>query len=591
MAHPQPIARLVTALIGLGASGSTSPAVLLRGLGIPEKLLPRAEDVCAFGVETSGESWEGEACAVRATFSAPEIGFRFGRPRFHPAQLGGPLDVVVDVAADGALTLRASLKLGAGSLLVGGSPGALAVTARDVEASWIAAVTTALAGTTLVRIDDGSPVTLDPFTVPRSARLGASLVLDLEKGVGRGSASLVTPRTAAAPEGTSLQVEGAIGAERAITGATLRGVLSAADLLTSGAFYGALRPLPEGTLRVAATLHGSLRAVAISGVVTSSLLQLAFYDRAEGGPYTRSATTPVIPLTDLAALFYYDGATLAWRRLAARAYGGTLGGDGRLGRRGAFVGLQAALALRGVVAGEIAIDANGRRLADLATGRLSVDLRFDRAGSGAAAKTTAKGALCLEDGLFPVLKRAQAPLGKVGLGLPPQTAIGPATCSIAFHERGWTFTDVVAAVPGCATTGRVDVATDGTVDGALVVKLGAELLEKSKLTLLPSLLADQLVVPVRITGAASRPHVDADLASCLGSLLSDAAGGVAKIFSRPPPPLAVGAQPMRTLGPDPFGAATRGDVAAEDALLRELVLAGVAFYDIDERVDAHRRRA
>jgi len=65
----------------------------------------------------------------------------------------------------------------------------------------------------------------------------------------------------------------------------------------------------------------------------------------------------------------------------------------------------------------------------------------------------------------------------------------------ALLERGWTFADVVAAVPGCATTGRVDVANDGTVGGALVVKLGAELLEKSKLTLLPSLLAGKLVVP------------------------------------------------------------------------------------------------
>ncbi len=72
--------------------------------------------------------------------------------------------------------------------------------------------------------------------------------------------------------------------------------------------------------------------------------------------------------------------------------------------------------------------------------------------------------------------------------------------------------------------------------GALVVKLGAEWLEKSKLTLLPSLLADKLVVPVRITGAASRPHVDADLASCFGTLLSDAAGGVAKIKARRRPP-------------------------------------------------------
>ena len=149
----------------------------------------------------------------------------------------------------------------------------------------------------------------------------------------------------------------------------------------------------------------------------------------------------------------------------------------------------------------------------------------------------------------------------------------------------------VAAVPGCATTGRVDVASDGTVDGALVVRLGSELLEKSKLTLLPSLLADQLVVPVRITGAASRPHVDADLAACFGRLLSDAAGGVASLFtgSKPPPPLTPESTPSRTLAPDPFGAAGRADAAAEDALTSELVAKGADWNEIDARIAAHRR--
>jgi hypothetical protein len=582
MAHPEPVLRLVTVLLGLGAAGETSPAALLRSLGVREKLLPRAEDTCAFAVERSADL----ELPLRATFSARAIGFRFGRPRFHPAQLGGPAELVVEVPAEGELTIRASLQLGAGSLIVEGHPSALTVTAKDVEPSWVAAVVTALAGTTLVRVDDGSPVTFEPFTVPRTARLGASLLLDLGRRSARGKVTLDTPRTEAAPEGTSLVLEGAVGPDQAIAGTTLRGALAAADLLTTGAFDGALRPLPEGSLRVDATITGSLRTAAITGLVTTPRLRLAFHERVDGGPHRPSVTAPVIPLADVAALFRYDGATLAWQRLAARAYGGSLGGEGRLGRRGAFVGLRAALALRDVTAGEIPIDANGRLLSDLASGRLAIDLRFDRDGAGEATSTTAHGALCLEDGVFPVLQRAQAPLGKVGLGLPPQTASGPATCTIALHARGWTFAEVIAAVPGCATTGRVDVSPDGAVDGALVVKLGAELLEKSKLTLLPSLLADQLVVPVRITGAASRPHVDADLASCFGTLLSDAAGGVAKIFSRPPPPLA--APPARTLGPDPFGASARGDAAADDARARELVLEGVAFDEIAARLGAPR---
>ena len=108
--------------------------------------------------------------------------------------------------------------------------------------------------------------------------------------------------------------------------------------------------------------------------------------------------------------------------------------------------------------GEIPIDANGRLLADLASGRLAVNLGLRRAGTGADTGTTPQGALCLEDGVLPVLQRAKAPLGKVGLGLPPQEASGPATCAIALHERGWTFADVQprspAAPPPAASTSR-----------------------------------------------------------------------------------------------------------------------------------------
>ncbi|HSO40486.1 MAG TPA: hypothetical protein VLT33_48500, partial [Labilithrix sp.] len=187
MASQEPVARVVdgvvAALLGLvprdaagltlpaRAEGSVSPAVLLRGLGVPEKLLPRAEDSLSFVVEVTGTAARPE---VHATFQATELGFRFGRPRFHPAQIAGRLDLVIDVAADGAVRVAASLQLGAGSLGLEASLArepagarALTLSATEVEPSWIAAVTTALAGTTRLRVDDGSPVTLSPFTVPR----------------------------------------------------------------------------------------------------------------------------------------------------------------------------------------------------------------------------------------------------------------------------------------------------------------------------------------------------------------------------------------------------------------------------------------
>jgi len=590
VASQEPAAHVVSLLLGLGARGRTSPVAILRALGAPEKLLPRPEDSCAFVVDVGASD---ERPVVHATFSAEELGFRFGRPRFQPAQIGGDAEIVVDVDEDGSVAFRAALRLGAGGLTVEGTLSALAITARDIDPVWIAAVTTALAGATVVRVDDGSPPTLAPFTVPRAARLGGAVTVQLRAGdpVVRGRITLATPSTAAEPEGSALVLEGALGPARRLDGTSLRGTVALTDLLTTGAFDGAVRPLPGGTVEVEAALHGTLGAAVITGLVTASRLALAFYERPDGASFAQSHSSPVIALTDVAVLARYDRDQLVWHRLAAKAYGGSLGGEGRLGRRGAAIGLRAALALRDVSAGDVPIDATGRPLADLASGRLDVDLRFDREGASPAARATAEGALHLEDGHFPVLLRAQAPLAKYGLGLPSQSASRPSTCRIALHDRGWTFADVVAAVPGCATTGRVDVALDGTVDGALVVRLGQELLEKSKLTLFPSLLAGKLTVPVRITGMAARPDVDADLAACFGTLLSDAAGGVAALFtgSKPPPPLGADNASPRALVPDPYGAAARGDAAAEDALVRALVAAGAPWDVIDARVATHRR--
>jgi hypothetical protein len=200
-----------------------------------------------------------------------------------------------------------------------------------------------------------------------------------------------------------------------------------------------------------------------------------------------------------------------------------------------------------------------------------------------------------------VLARSRASLAKYGLAAPAENAIAPATCSIYLHERGWSFCDARAAVPGCEAAGRVDVGTDGMLDGGLVVTLGHELLDRSAVTVLPSLLAEHLTVPVRITGGAARPHIHADLAACFGNLvtdnrvsalLSEAASDVASLFTgrdAPRPEAAQPAPPPRVMHPDPYGVSARGDAAEEDALLRDLVAAGADWDEIDARLEAHRR--
>ena len=203
--------------------------------------------------------------------------------------------------------------------------------------------------------------------------------------------------------------------------------------------------------------------------------------------------------------------------------------EGVLGLTEATRGVVATASLRDVNAGELPIDAS-RTVSLIASGHLSVDLRVEN-GAG-------RGVLRLDDGVFPVLARGEAPLAKVGLRLPGTTASAPATCTIGLSERGWTFGDVYAAVPGCVATGRLDVDPAGVLDGALVVALGKELLETGTMT---SLLTERLTVPVRITGSAAAPVVDADLAATFGSFMTN--NRVAAVFrskeSVAPPPAPV----------------------------------------------------
>ena len=212
------------------------------------------------------------------------------------------------------------------------------------------------------------------------------------------------------------------------------------------------------------------------------------------------------------------------------------------------------------------------------TAKIDIDMRLDRAGERGV--VTGRGSARLEYGAFPILERARAPLGRYGLSPPPEQANGPATVDVMLSGAGWSFTRARGTVPGCEAIGDVRVGFDASLDGALVVTLGEELLARSAVLVVPSMLAGRLTVPVRIGGTLGAPRVDADLAACLGrfvsdnrvtALFSEAASDVMTILTgreapRPPPP----SSPLHP----PVATPPARDPRTEDELMRELVCIG-----------------
>jgi hypothetical protein len=545
--------------------------------------------------------------AVSGVLSAPVLRGMVAAPAIHIAiapRPDVPVFLLEDISASltvdrTSLALR-ELRFGAyGGVFTGESTipfdasnaslPALELRCHNVHGSFVEALASLARGRRKVRVErpgarpDGELWIPSGARVAGQAKLGADLALT--------TTLALTVSRGAADADSSLMISFVLAPDLRVDGSTLRGTLALRDALTVGLFDATLRPLPYGVARIEATLTGPLDDCVLSGLVTAARLRFALH---EGGGEPRVAS-PVFVLTDLSALVRLDASKLVWHRLATRAYGGTLASTGVILHAGGVVGLQATIAARGVSLGHLPLD-DTRTLGEIARGWVALDLQLDRQGAG---PLTGRGDLCLDAGTFPLLARSKPLLHKYGLAAPAENAIAPATCTIHLNERGWSFCDARAAVPGCQATGRVDVGTDGVLDGGLVVTLSHELLDRSAVTVLPSLLAEHLTVPVRITGSAAHPQIHADLAACFGNLLSDnrvsailsgAAADVASLFTGKAPPAPPPASaPPRPMHPDPYGAGARGDAAEEDALLRDLVASGADWDEIDARIEAHRR--
>lgn len=467
----------------------------------------------------------------------------------------------------------------------------LVVHGRDAEASFVEAVARLARGRLKVRVERRGSRPVDELWIPRTATISGELTLAADGA----TTAEIALETAAQPDGSSSVLLASLLLSAApalrLDGSTLRGTLAIADALVAGAFDTALRPLPEGSARIDATMKGQIEDVVLSGFVTVPRIRLAMTG---DSPAIRNG--PIVFATDVTALFRIDTSKIVWQRCEGQFYGGRLESSGIIGYggdEGAFVGLQSTVALRDVSLGHVPRDRSGRPIAESAFGRLNLDMRFDRKGE--AAPVLGRGFARLDEAAFPALQRTGPSLARYGLEPPDPRAIAPATVEMALGEHGWAFTSIFAAVPHMEARGDVRLGFDGNADGAFVVTLGEAFLGASPLFVLPSILAERLTMPVRIDGPVARPNVHADLGSCfsrfmsenrLSAFVGEAASEVASLFTgkRPPAPA-----PQPSWPPSAHQHPPPAPPIDEDAIMRELVAKGIDWDEIEERLEDHRR--
>jgi hypothetical protein len=559
-------------------SGTLNPAAAMRRANVPASFHPRDEDAIAIAAEITGTT---QAPAYHGALRGGALGFRFGRPRFVPAVALSAVDLAFE-GTRSSVTAQAAARIGTGTLGVDATiPFATregrTVSARgaDLDASWLAPLAQAL-GANVVLEDDaapasraapisGRPIEGEALVLPRDLRAHATLAFDLaatELAL-RGSISATTPRSRLAAE--PLVVRGP-----RLDGTRVVGELAVADAVTvAGRHLGDVSLSAEGPLRLDVALEGAGRDVSargrlafdalalLAGGTTTTIRDLdATIDararrvrivEARGTVVTqdvRVAATglaadvvllgaasgsascervvvsfdrieaPPVELVHVRTLLFADRGRFAWHRAVGHAYAGTVFAAGVV--TGEHLHLK--IGLRDVAVEQLAIDRAGTSLGTLVQGRLALDLRLERRGTS---PLSGKGRASLERGVFPVLERAAPELKRFGLAPPDMQQSGPAHVAIGLGEHGLRLHELAVAVPGCTATGEVWVRSAGDLAGALVVTLAEEYLRKSVVLVLPRVLTERLVLPVRIGGTAREAKIDADLAACFGSFLSD----------------------------------------------------------------------
>lgn len=266
-----------------------APALPMYAARVPATLVPRDEDVLHLALELGGDV---KRPVVNGTLAGPRVSFRFGRPRFFP--LLTLSDVHADIAiADDVARVRTRAKASGAALHASldvplRSARGRRVTARmeNVEAIWLTAIAGAL-GNAAIKLDGDHAPAAGTYVVPRDAKTTAAVTYEHD-GIEPKISATLRVTTAA----SHLAVEPiAIAGER-ITGGRLHGSLDVGEALKMGLFPPAVRPRPEGAIRVDVAIEGPLASPTAKGRIAASRIDLVV---------PKVPALPPVPCTDVDA--------------------------------------------------------------------------------------------------------------------------------------------------------------------------------------------------------------------------------------------------------------------------------------------------
>lgn len=391
-------------------------------------------------------------------------------------------------------------------------------------------------------------------------------------GAGRPSdLSLVVDVTLETPRGTNAVVALRVAHGGALDGSTLFGSIALADLVRSGALGSEPVFAPEGTVKIDAFARGHGQDVVVLGSVATD--RIAVLTRAA------SATDDAqIVLTTVEGSCRLDRSNVIWKDLGGRAYCGSFRSTGFYAWSGAF---HASASLVSVAVHELP-DLNGHTPSSFIRGRLSATI-LGRADVDESFR--ADGKITLYDAAFPVLAVVRPTLAKYGLRPPKEDAPTPVTATFVGTSVGVALRDVEIDLRGVSVRGEIGLSHDRTLDGRAVVTLEEEYLRSSKLLTVPRVLADRIVLPVRIDGPLDDPHVHAELAKCLGRFLKDNRVRKLVMSAVEEARILLGRHSVSEPAPEP----SRPQLETElDAMLREMVDAHAADWEEIARREAGR---
>jgi hypothetical protein len=291
----------------------------------------------------------------------------------------------------------------------------------------------------------------------------------------------------ATPRGTALRLQRS----------TIKGVVAASDV-AAGAVDGllAIDLLLEGRV-VLAVIRADRLAVRASGIS--------------------------LDVSEVSALLRIDREAIAWNPVRFTIAGGSLESAGiRAGEA-----TRARVTLSQVRVHELPQLGEHEPKRYLA-GRLSGAVVGSHEGSLRVA-----GEVHVEDATIPALDLVRPQLARYGLRPPNEDTTAPITAKVVGTDWGLTLRDVRVDLHGATVRGEIGVSLERALDGHAEVTLEEEYLRTSKLLTLPRVLADRLVIPVRVEGSLSTPRIHASLSSSLGRFLKE--NRLSALFSDPPP--------------------------------------------------------